>query len=119
MSSSSPALFEGLIQNQMQDSRLPPLWQVIYNEGIRGNHILFQRQDVLFFESQPLQLAEFEDSLQTDAMQRIVVQLIACPDLSSMADIIDSLSQDIKQSVYTVYKRMISTWGSHLKLVLN
>ena len=111
--------YESLIQDQFTHAELPPLWQVLYNEGIRGNHLLFQKADVAAFEADSTSIPALESESESVALQHIMVQLLACSELSTMANLIDSLSQDIKKGVYILYRQMLQSWTAHLRVSLN
>ncbi len=121
MSDIASAVPEGVIQNSMANSKLPPLWQLIYNEGIRGNHLLFKAVDANKFDDQEPDYdgAELEDESKMERFQKIIVSIISKSDLADMSQIIESLSDDFKIAVYVYYKRMLKAWGAYLKLSLH
>lgn len=119
--SESPAVSEGFLQDQLNQSKLPPLWQLIYNEGIRGNHILFKKGDIGKFDEQEASYdgSSLEESNAMDHFQKTIVAIVSKPELSGMSAVIESLSDDFKIAVFIYYKRMLKAWGAYLKISLH
>jgi len=121
MKESKSQIPEGILNNQLNQSTLPPLWQIIYNEGILGNHILFNDNDVRIFDNSPqlFDTSITESESQLEAFQSVIVAIVTRTNLSEMNKTIETLSSDLKKSVYIYYRRMLYAWRDHLKLTLN
>ena len=116
----SSAFLESLIQdNNYSGLELPPLWQVIYQESMRGHHLLFRPVDTERYEM----LAERDESWSsdelTDEMERIAMRLVACPDLQAMVRIIDGLPDNTRRSLYVFYKRLLWVFQNYVKRHMN
>jgi hypothetical protein len=121
MSQQSQLLPEGMIQDSLSNSKLPPLWQLIYNEGILGNHLLFKNSDVVLFDEQEPAYdgSSLEEEKTMEAFQKTIVSIISKSDLADMSQIIESLSEELKVAVYVYYKRMLKAWGAYLRISLH
>ena len=118
-SSSSSALLEGLIHQNYPGLALPPLWQVIYQEAIRGHHLLFRRCDTERYETAATEAELWQDQAVTDELEAIAVDIVACPDLQSMVDLIDSLEDHTRRNLYLMYRRVLWMWRNYVKDQLN
>lgn len=95
---------------------LPPLWQVIYHEAMRGHHLLFKKSWNMS-SSEPAYPLHLEE--QQDHLVQIVIDILNCHDLKSMAAIIDSLSMGLYEKVYLVYLQLLDWSRDYVKLQLN
>ncbi len=119
--SASPFL-ESFIHASYPGTNLPPLWQVIYQEAIRGHHLLFRPVDVARFEASAVGLGQSEawlDQSITDDLETIVVQVIGCADLQGMINIVDALPEERRCNLYFMYLRLLWMWRHHVKEQLN
>ena len=95
---------------------LPPAWQVIYQEGIRGNHILFSKDDVQAFRDS----AVLNDSIEeSDALADVAYEVMTAASFSAMTEIIDRCALGVRLSLFRIYQRCISLWSQHLKVSMH
>ncbi|MFK7826508.1 MAG: hypothetical protein AB8G05_20350 [Oligoflexales bacterium] len=97
---------------------LPPLWHVLYYEGIRGHHILFAPGDMDRFDRQP-GLFRFSDDETRDRFTSLMTEFLQQPSLSEMKLFIQSQPFQMREAIYRFYKGWLRRWGDHLKTVLN
>lgn len=83
VSRSSPFL-ENFIHSTYPNTNLPPLWQVIYQEAVRGHHLLFNRHDVEQFDREPSSLDKGAELQIPEEVETIVLHIVECSDLQSM-----------------------------------
>ena len=113
-------LSEGVLQKQvMETATLPLVLEIIFREGVRGNHILFDHDDVDNYSqlgcdqnSAPLALPQW-------SLEEIGMRLLSQPDLSGMRRMIGELAKPQRQQLYRVYCGLLSSWQSHVKTQLN
>ena len=117
MRSSAALLLEGLVSQTYPGVRLPPLWLLIYQEAIRGNHLLFSRVDVARFEQEGDAL-ELSDGL-AERIEDVIMRLVTCADLADMAKVIDSLPGHERLELFRYYKRFMLVARDYIKAQLN
>lgn len=110
---------EGVLQKQvLETATLPLVLEIIFREGVRGNHILFEHDDVDGFSQlersghEPLTLPQW-------SLEEIGMRLLSQPDLSGMRRMIGELARPQRQQLYRVYCGLLSSWQSHVKTQLN
>lgn len=115
-------LFENIIVETQNVPWLTPLWSVIYNEAIRGNHLLFQKSDVATFD----EAIEMTDSKTTGLilstcarLESLTYELLCCSDLPQMVEIIDSENHQTKLYLYTFYQNVLGSLKNKFKTALN
>ncbi len=118
MSNPSPIL-ENFIELNYPGVNLPPLWQVIYQEAIRGHHLLFRRTDVERYDAVAQKSEEWTDQAITDELETISLRLVSCADLQAMIRVVDGLADGTRQSLYQMYKRVLWMWRNYIKDQLN
>lgn len=109
---------EGFFQTLYPASNLPPLWEVIYQEAVRGHHLLFRREDVEQFDAIIEQEAVYDDML-TDEIEMIVLKVMACSELNEMVKLIDSQAHASRRALFAFYKRSLWLWSNYMKAQLN
>ena len=100
---------------------LPQIWHVIYEEGIRGNHILFQDADLIAFRRAMAQ-GNWAAQMNGDLTEKIEAQAIKLLRLNNIDIIrrrVHMLPQDEKLALFMIYQCGIGLWGSALKRSLN
>lgn len=115
-------LFENIIVETENVPWLNPLWSVIYNEAVRGNHLLFQKKDVNEFEKSIEATDTKADGLKISTCERLeglTFELLCCSDLSQMIKIIDKENHQTKLYLYTFYQRILCSFKSKFKTALN
>ena len=111
------ALPENILLETYFNTPLPPLWEVIYQEAIRGHHLLFSKRDVDAFETGSTREPMTESS--ADEVTELIMDLAHCSDLQSMLDMIEAQTESIRYALFSIYKKMLSSWGSYRKQLLN
>jgi hypothetical protein len=110
---------ENFIQESYSNSILPPLWQVIYQEGMRDNHLLFAKKDLIKFQSEA-RFADYEISpKQLEDVQVISMKLAECADLNSMISIIDEQGPEMRLKLYVLYIRLLKILQGFIKSKLH
>jgi len=119
MSTQSSAILESFIHSNYPGLNLPPLWQVIYQEAIRGHHLLFRRGDIERYDAAAKASDVWLDQALTDDLEAIVVAVIGAPDLQEMVRLIDELPDARRQALYLMYLRVLWMWRNYVKEQLN
>jgi len=105
---------------ETDQTSLPPLWQVIYDEAVRGHHLLFSVKDVGSFTTPNLQEPHVELSVaQTDTICQMALRLLRCVDLESMRIVIANCDDATRKGMFAIYGRFIESWQTHLKTNLH
>lgn len=110
---------ESLIHSNYPDMNIPPLWQVIYQEAIRGNHLLFDKAECEIFENERLSFRMSWNELVNEEIEDIITHLAGCADLREMMDIIDGQSLENRKTLYFLYIELLVIWKHYLKDQLN
>jgi hypothetical protein len=99
---------------------LPPLWQIIYNEGIHANHILFDRSDLLLFETSLAKnhLAMLSPE-EAKLLEETFLDLISCHSVGLMRQTISGLDSESRVKIFQLYKHLLQYWTDFLKKSLN
>ncbi len=87
----SVAKIEDLKYTPHPELDLPPLWQVIYHEAIHGNHILFEKELVDFFEKD---ISKSEHSFSDEQTEHLVTSaliLMSTTDFQKMRSLVKRL----------------------------
>lgn len=112
--------FEERFYEGLKEVRLPMAFDLIYQEGIRGNHILFRKEDLKSFERT---LAIDSRCLKVDRDEQNVEELfyrvLMAVSFSEMYAIVNSCEMKIRHKMYLLYLRFIKLWSDHLKKSLN
>ena len=108
---------ENFFQTLYPTSELPPLWEVIYQEAMRGHHLLFQRNDVEIFENQVRDDWYQEES--SEEIELLVLKVLGCSELGEMVKVIDTTSIDARRRLFAFYKRSLLLWSNYSKSRLN
>ena len=111
-------LSESLLTHTSPLSSLPPLWEVIYQEAVRGHHLLFKRSDVERFDNEDCG-TYWEDAELSDELEIIVLKLVGCADLQAMVKSIDALPDTQRKTLYAFYRRAIWMWRQYVKTRMN
>ena len=83
---------------------IPPLWQVIYYEGIHGHHILFSPSDLSMFENFDARTIGQVDQKQ---VSKIGYSLLKCRSFREMVVIIDKWEVGIRWQIFRLYKQWL------------
>lgn len=110
---------ESLIHSNYPDMNIPPLWQVLYQEAIRGNHLLFDKSECEQFEAERTGFRFSWEELVDEEIEEIVSHLAGCADLREMMDIIDAQSLEIRKTLYFLYIELLVIWKHYLRSQMN
>lgn len=116
---SSTPFLENFIHQNYPGVGLPPLWEVIYQEAIRGHHLLFRKDEVEKFDSELCGTDAGFDQAFSDEIEGIVVAVVEAADLQGMIDVIDSLREETRKNLYFMYRRVLWMWRNYVKEQLN
>ena len=94
------------------ESFLPPLWQTVFHEANRANHILFPDADGTV--AMPA-LTEADEERITEA----VVDILTSHDVTRMRSIIGELKGYERQVLFRLYLRFLARYRAHFKSRLN
>jgi hypothetical protein len=99
------SLSEDLLMDQYaQPAFLPPLWRVIFQEAMRGHHILFSKTLLQSITNEMVLDGEAKESLE-----EFCVHLFAAPDLKSIRTMISFLPQDEQKQLFVIYLKMMQS----------
>ena len=106
------ATFHKILEESRNIPWLQPMWSMLYNEGIRGNHLLFSKDDLEMFESDSdvNNNKYLSENGNDPLLQEILFQLICCSDLRSMINLLKDQSYDIKKQTFGFYLRTLDHW---------
>lgn len=96
-----------LTNQQPENETLPPLWQTIYYEAVRSNHIMFEQNDVRSFTAET---AEKMLSLNADERSNICdasMRILNASDLGSMREAIAELPYKQKKVLFAIYSNAL------------
>jgi hypothetical protein len=110
---------ESLIQQNYPGPALPPLWEVIYQEAVRGHHLLFKKVDAERFDAEMHDIEFWNEEDDASDLEITALKVISCPDLQTMVKTIDLLSTGRRRQLYSFYKRALQMWGCYVKSHLN
>ncbi len=85
---------------------LPPLWRVIFQEAMRGHHIIFPRAIV-----ELMQDPTHYRNLGTPAkdLEEFCVHLFAAPDLKAIRTMINFLTIDEQKQLFLIYVQLMKS----------
>ena len=95
---------------------LPPLWRVIFQEAMRGHHIIFPRAIV-----ELMQEPSTYKSLGTPAkdLEEFCVHLFAAPDLKSIRTMIHFLTLEEQKQLFLIYAQLMKSIRETHKASMN
>ena len=97
---------------------LPSHWNLIYQEGVRSNHLLFTAEDLSHFETHASDLTK--NLIEADAaLEPAIDKLWLAQDIRSMQSIISDQPQSIKFVIFRYYQNLLRDWREYLKRVLD
>ncbi|HYX36604.1 MAG TPA: hypothetical protein VE954_26135 [Oligoflexus sp.] len=109
------SLSEDLLMDQYaQPAFLPPLWRVIFQEAMRGHHILFSKTVL-----QSVSETQVLSGEATDSLEEFCVHLFAAPDLKSIRTMISFLPQDEQKQLFVIYLKLMQTLREENKTSLH
>jgi hypothetical protein len=111
--------FEDQFLSSSPEAALPPTWQVIYNEGIRGNHILFSKDDVTRFRGESDLTDQVPELDIGEPVSDAAFEVFTASGFPEMAEIIDRCDLEVRRGLFRIYQRCITMWTHHLKTTLH
>jgi hypothetical protein len=109
------SVYENFFEANVPPLPLPMVWRVVYHEAIRGNHILFDADDMAaieeFYHSPDFKLNP-ENNVP---MTRFAVKFFSSTDFKEMKAMVKALPIDQKVVALILYRRSISVWQDWLK----
>jgi len=106
-------------ESYTEEPFLPQLWQVIYQEAMRANHILFAKKDVRRFELEDRMTLNPTPDDELDILSGLMMKLLTLADLGSLRQFISGLPYQRRKGVYLVYRRFLESWRLFHKNSLN
>jgi len=91
---------------------IPPLWQVIYYEGIHGHHILFSPSDLSLFENFDSRKAGAIDQKE---VSKIGYSLLRCRSFREMVSIIDQWEVGMRWHIFRLYQQWLKEIEKRIK----
>lgn len=115
----SSSIRENYFETTYPPLPLPMIWRVIYHEAMRGNHILWERNDLDAIE-QKYQTAEFQMTEEDrNVITKFMVRFLGCSDFRELQAMIRELTISQKAVAFVLYRRSISVWQRWLKTNLH
>lgn len=113
-------IFENFIQDSFYggDSALPFLWQIIYHEATRANHMLFDREDLEKFDSDQSGFGSPQEKGGNE-LSTVMMDLLSCNEIDKIQNRIRALPYQERRQIFSVYLRFIERWRIQIKQSLN
>lgn len=92
--------YENLFQDLYRTDVLPPLFEVIYQEGVRNNHILFNPSDLKVWNSNRFRKISQKS---VESASEVFASLFSCATFSEMCEKIDVVPEDERYLIYRIY----------------
>ena len=103
----------------LKEVSLPSTLNVIYQEGILGNHILFSREDVRRFENPRLDSRTLKPRKDLISAEEVLYQLMITASFDGMKSLVNKCDFATRKEVFVLYRRFIYLWSDHLKKSLH
>ena len=100
-------LFESFTDEKLM---LPNPWQTIYYEGIRGNHLLFTKED-----QQSFRAAKEVVKMPAEPLGDFVISLANYRNVSDLRLAINRMPYKKRAVLYSLYERAIRQWRDFVK----
>lgn len=105
--------YEGILTEQYsQPTFLPPLWRIIFQEAMRGNHMLFSR-------SVQSEAALLNPDPANEELIEFCVHLFAASDLRTIKSMIHLLPRDEQKQLFGVYLQQMQSIREEAKRLMN
>lgn len=98
---------------------LPMIWRVIYHEAVRGNHILWDSDDLAAIDQMHVSADMKMSDADRSAVTSFMVRFISGTDFRQLSNMIKELTMDQKAVAFILYRRAIHTWQRWLKTNLH
>jgi len=93
---------------------IPPLWQVIYYEGIHGHHILFSPDDLKTFESYQQKGPGIPVRINKQVSET-GFRLLKSRSFRDMVELIDGLDQTGRRQIFRLYRNWLAEIQCRIK----
>ncbi len=108
--------YENLIQEQYASNGIfPPIWQVIFQEGMRANHILFDPKDIKIFDTESAKEIKTPKKPEQTKIMDAALEILKASELNSMRSSISELNLSQRRTLYHLYRKRLSSWQSDMK----
>lgn len=98
---------------------LPEIWHVVYEEGIRGNHILFENIEIALTDRQTKRALNDWDTYFAKTIENRAVTLLRLNNIEVIKKEILALPSDERAALFLVYRYSLDLWQSALKRYLS
>lgn len=112
-------LTENLFEHYYPDLSIPKLWQIIYQEGVIGNHILFADEDITEFKKESFSTERIQKIKEYPMIEDIVFSLLSANCLSQMKTIITACAFEMRCYLFFLYLWFLKTVNFEVKASLN
>jgi hypothetical protein len=116
-------IFENYFEVNYPPLPLPMIWRVVYHEAVRGNHILWDQQDIesvnsMVESAKPGSSFSMDDS-DKKAITKFMASFFSTSDFRDLQGMIKSLPANHKAVAFILYNRAITVWKRWLKTNLH
>lgn len=91
-----------------QPKFLPPLWRIIYQEGMREHHIIFRDSNLIEIAQEKINFPISKKDMA--AVGQAVYALFASHSISMMITIVESLTKKQKCVLFHIYRSQLLSW---------
>ena len=112
-------IYENYFESTYPPLPLPMIWRLVYQEAVRGNHILWDRADLEDIEKHVLSndfKLEHGDKI---VATRFMADFFQTVDYNNLQAMLKTLTLKQKSLVFLLYRRAISVWQTWLKVNLH
>lgn len=109
---------EGMLADQYaQPAFLPPLWRIIFQEAMRGHHLIFPREIISSMQD----VAEFARVAAEgqERLEEFCVALFSAPDLHAIRTMVHFLTIDEQKQLFVLYIHFLKSIRDANKRELN
>ena len=107
-----------LLESEIQRGlRHTGLWHVVYHEGIRGHHILFEKETIKAAEAKDQLTVNLQSS--SDDLVSAVVSVLKQPTLSELKSSLHAHDSKVKLDLFRLYKRALLRYRDSQALSMN
>lgn len=98
---------------------LNPTWRVIYQEAVRGHHIIFDSAAHHPSPQLTLERGRVDNPKNAHTVEETFMSMLLSSDMNEIRRIAQSLSAVNYQFLYHIYLRTIQSWSWELRASLN
>ena len=108
-------LKNNLLDSFYYESFLPPLWQTLFHEGNRANHLLFPDDTSASSETEAAALTPEDE----ERLCAAVLAILTSNDVSKMREVVTELKGCQRSVLFRLYLRFLGRYREHFKRRLN